>query len=85
MNKTLVITKELLMYLKRENYTVLLLKFGEDVYIPLNENIDQVISTMSAVPFREDELIAISDAIEMFDELDFSNKLMLDIFENYKA
>ncbi|CDS93687.1 hypothetical protein BN1088_1431633 [Sphingobacterium sp. PM2-P1-29] len=85
MNKTLIITKELLMYLQRENFTVLLLKFGEDVYIPLHQNIDQVINTMSAVPFKEDELITISDAIEMFDELDFSNKLMFNIFENYNA
>lgn len=82
MQKPLIITKELLLYLESEQYTVLLLKFGEDVYIPLKENIEEVIGSMSSEPFSEDQLITIPYAIEIFDELDFSNKEMLNIFEN---
>ncbi|MEN5232450.1 hypothetical protein [Sphingobacterium faecium] len=82
MQKPLIITKELLSYLESEHYTVLLLKFGENVYIPLKENIEDVIGSMSCEPFREDQLLTIPYAIAIFDELDFSNKIMLNIFEN---
>ncbi len=78
----LSITLKLLFFLKDKGYRSLLLKYGEDTYIPVLEGMDQLLEKISILPFKEDQVIDIKDAIELFEELELSEKEIVNIFEN---
>ncbi|MBL7706847.1 MAG: hypothetical protein JNM21_14970 [Taibaiella sp.] len=81
MNESLKITPELLTYLQAAGYCCLLRRFGETVFEPRKDNIDELIEQINTAPMREDELIEISDALSQFDELELDGRELANIFE----
>lgn len=81
MNESLKLTPELLKYLQTEGYCCLFRRFGETVFEPRKENIDELAGEINTAPMREDELITISDALSQFDELELEDQELANIFE----
>lgn len=81
MAQALLIQIDFLKYLQAEGYHSLLLKFGEQIYIPMKSDADDLMAKISIVPFREDEVLSVSDAIDFFYELGLEDQYILNIFE----
>ncbi|WP_313491923.1 MULTISPECIES: hypothetical protein [Sphingobacterium] len=81
MAEPLQITIELLNYLQAAGYQSLLLKFGDQVYIPRKEKANELMEIISTVPFKEDDILSVSDAINMFYELDLETQYISNIFD----
>ncbi|MNJ95321.1 hypothetical protein D3C87_130310 [compost metagenome] len=81
MKQQIPITIELLKFLKNEGYQVLVQKFGTEVYVPSKSDLQSLGERVNDVPFQEDSLIGIDDALSYYDELELSQKQILDIFK----
>lgn len=76
----LKITLKLLVFLQLHGYKALLLRYGQDTYIPVSEELDELMENISTIPLQEDEAISISDAINLFEELELADKEVVNIF-----
>lgn len=80
MKQQIPITVELLKFLKNDGYQVLVQKFGTEVYVPSKSDLQAMSECTNDVPFQEDSLIGIDEAIAYYDELELSQKQIQDIF-----
>ncbi|GEM_PF-982626 len=76
------ITLKLLAFLQEQGYKSILLRFGQDTYVPIFEEMDELMENISMVPLQEDQVISIPDAIAFFVELELSEKEIHNLFEN---
>lgn len=56
--------RQQLIELKDEGYTYLIRKIGDDRYTPFRGDLNEIKALSSEIPFSEDGLLSIEDAIE---------------------
>ncbi|GEM63937.1 hypothetical protein SF1_19190 [Sphingobacterium faecium NBRC 15299] len=78
----LKITLKLLEFFQEKGYQAILLRHGQDTYIPVFEDLYELTEKISMIPLQEDQVISISDAIDLFDELELADKEIINVFEN---